>query len=240
MRCICPAPGSSWLPHRRYNDLEPRPRAVPGRLRRALVLNLSVVPDFLAIGGLVLVGASRWDGATPWPFLLTVLGGLSWAIGNLCSRRARAARPFDLMMWMTVVPPLPMWATALLAEGPHRVGHSLATAFSPGAGGALVGLLYTCLPATVLASGIWTWLLSRHPASSVGPFSLLVPVVGLTTAWLALGEQPSALELLGGAGVVAGVLVASSRSRRDREPPPPEAAATDAATGAVRTPTATG
>ena len=170
----------------------------------------------VALVGLALVGVSRWQGATPWPFVLTVLGGLSWAVGNVCSRRARAARPFDLMMWMTVVPPLPMWATALVLEGPDRVGRSLATAFTPGAGGALLGLLYTCLPATVLASGIWTWLLSRHPASSVGPFSLLVPVVGLSTAWLALGEQPSPLEVLGGVGVVVGVLVASSRPRRER------------------------
>ena len=33
----------------------------------------------------------------------------------------------------------------------------------------------------------------------VAPFSMLVPVVGISTAWLVLGERPGPLELVGGA-----------------------------------------
>ena len=84
------------------------------------------------------------------------------------------------------------------------------TSFTPAAVPALLGLGYACLIATAVAGGIWTWLMRSHPASKVAPFSMLVPVVGLTTAWLALGERPHPLEVLGGVVVVAGVLYGSS------------------------------
>ena len=43
---------------------------------------------------------------------------------------------------------------------------------------------------------------------------LLVPPVGIVSAWLCLGETPGAAELAGGAVLVLGVLVAQDRLRR--------------------------
>jgi O-acetylserine/cysteine efflux transporter len=58
-----------------------------------------------------------------------------------------------------------------------------------------------------------TWLLRRHPASRVSPFTLLVPPVGIGAAWVALGERPNPAELAGTAVVLVGLaLVASARS----------------------------
>jgi len=74
-----------------------------------------------------------------------------------------------------------------------------------------------------VGSGLWTTLLGRYPASTVAPFSLLVPVVGFSTAWLILGERPHPFELAAGAVVVGGVLLGSMRIARRRpalEPTP--------------------
>jgi O-acetylserine/cysteine efflux transporter len=158
----------------------------------------------VAAAGLAVVGSQRAAGAAGWPFLLVVLGGLGWALGNLAVRAARPADPLRLTLWMSVVPPLPMLAVSLVVEGPRAIGDALATA--PAAPWALIGLAYTCLVATVVGSGVWTWLLSRHPAGTVAPFSMLVPVTGLASAAVVLGERPHALEWLGCAVVVAGVL----------------------------------
>ena len=163
----------------------------------------------IAVAGLAIVGSQRLGGAAWWPFVLTVLGGLGWALGNLASRQARPENPLHLTLWMSVVPPLPMLALSLVFEGPTRVGHALIGA--PQATGALLGLLYTCVIGTAVGSGIWTWLMARHPAAVVAPYSMLVPVVGLTTAWLALGERPNGVELLGAVVVVTGVLLGSGR-----------------------------
>lgn len=118
--------------------------------------------------------------------------------------------------YAAAVPPLPMFALSLAFEGPARVADSLATAFTPSALPALLGLAYTIVIATVLGSGLWTWLMSRYPAGVVAPFSMLVPVVGMSAAYVGLHERLSAYDIVGGAVVVAGVLLGSVRHRRVR------------------------
>jgi O-acetylserine/cysteine efflux transporter len=110
-------------------------------------------------------------------------------------------------MWMSVVPPLPMFLLSWLVEGPSRIAGSFTDLTSRTGLLAVGGLVYTCLLATVVGTGIWTWLMARHPASTVAPFSMLVPITGLTTAWMVLGEQPSLVEGIGCAVVVLGVLL---------------------------------
>jgi O-acetylserine/cysteine efflux transporter len=168
----------------------------------------------VAVLGLTIVGSQRagGGGASWWPFGLTLLAGLGWAFGNLGSRLAAPPRPLHLTLWMSVVPPVPMLVLSLCTEGPDRIGTALSTATQ--APMAIIGLIYTCLIGTIAGSGIWTWLLARHPASTVAPYSMLVPVTGLSAAWLALDERPSTVELAGAAVVIAGVLLASRRPDR--------------------------
>jgi len=152
-------------------------------------------------------------GATLLPVLLTLCGGLGWALGNLCNRQARPARPFRLMLWMTVVPPVPLLALSLATEGPARIGTSLVTLGTQRGLLALAGLLFTVVVATLLGSGIWTALMSRHPSGTVAPFSMLVPVVGTASSWLFFGERTPAVEVACGVLVVAGVLYGSRPPR---------------------------
>ncbi|MDQ7991683.1 MAG: EamA family transporter [Propionicimonas sp.] len=184
------------------------------RLSRRQVIGIVV-----AVGGLCLVGVQRWESAALLPFLLTVAGGLGWALGNLGNRLASAgnpdAKPLHLVLWMSVVPPVPLLAASLLTEGTERIATSFTTLATTTGLLALAGLAYTILLGTLAGSGLWTHLMARYPASRVAPYSLLVPVVGITAAWLVLGERPAVLELAGSAVVVAGVLYGSSRRRQE-------------------------
>ncbi len=163
----------------------------------------------IAVLGMALVGLARAQAAAFWPFLLVLVGGLGWAFGNVSSRLAQPPNPLHLTLWMSVVVPVPMLVLSLAVEGPQQILTAVAGSLSLSALPAWVGLAYTCLIGTAVGSGIWTWLLVRHPAGVVGPFSMLVPVFGIATAALVLGERPVWLELLGGAVVVAGVLIGS-------------------------------
>ncbi len=164
----------------------------------------------VAVVGLAVVGWQRLDGPTTfWPFALVLAGAFSWALGNLCSAQARAPEPLHLTLWMSVVPVVPMLALSLVVEGPQRIADSLTRWGSPDALPAVAGLAYTVLVGTVLGSGIWTWLMARHAAGTVAPFSMLVPVVGMSAAWIVLGERVSGGEVAGAVLVVAGVLVAT-------------------------------
>jgi len=183
------------------------------RLTRRRVAGILV-----AVAGLALVGWQRADSAALLPFLLVLAGAFGWAIGNVCNARAQAPNPLHFTLWMSVVPVLPMLALALIFEGPHRIGDSLAGITQPEAQPALWGLAYTILIGTVAGSGVWSWLMARHPAGVVAPFSMLVPVVGMSAAWILLGESVSAGELIGAGLVVGGVLLGSRGARRSPAP----------------------
>ncbi|MFE3542311.1 EamA family transporter [Nocardia sp. NPDC059177] len=190
------------------------------RLRAVQVAGLAV-----AVAGMTIIGADRLATATLLPVLLTLAGGLGWAFGNIGARRAGAdspgVDPLHLTLWMSVVPVLPMLALSMLVEGPGTGFRALGTAVSSTAGlPALAALGYIAILATVCGSGLWTYLMSRYPAGTVAPLSLLVPVVGIAAAWLVFDEQPSAAALLGGVIVIAGAFAATT-SRRSAPAPEP-------------------
>lgn len=171
----------------------------------------------IAVLGLAAIAVHRSQVAAVLPVLLTLCGALGWAIGNVSTRKAQAPNALHLTLWMSVIPPLPMLVISLFVEGPERIGESLATAFTLEALPAVLGLLYVVVIATLVGYGIWNGLLKRYPSSTVAPFSMLVPVVGVLASWIAFGEIIDLTEMLAGAAVVAGVLVASYQ-RRIRRP----------------------
>lgn len=171
----------------------------------------------VAVAGMAAIVVAQAQTASLLPVVLTLLGALGWALGNLCSRRALQEGdrpdPLHLTLWMTTVPPVPLLAASMIVEGPAAGWASLAAAFSADGVAGLVALVYLTVVATVVAAGIWTTLLRRNSAGLVAPHSLLVPVVGLSVAAVVLGERPSAAELVAGLVVVLGVLAASTRGQ---------------------------
>lgn len=163
----------------------------------------------LAVAGLAVIAVHRSLTAAWLPLVLTLCGALGWAIGNVCSRQAKAPNGLHLTLWTAAVPPVPMLALALWVEGPGRIGRSLAEATTAEALPSVLGLLYVVVVATLVGYGLWNSLLSRHPSNVVAPFSMLVPVVGVLASWLAFGEVLDPVELIAGAVVVAGVLIGS-------------------------------
>ncbi|WP_240619515.1 EamA family transporter [Blastococcus sp. TF02-8] len=175
----------------------------------------------VAVVGLAVIAVHRAQSAAWVPVVLTLCGALGWAIGNVCSRQAKAPNAFHLTLWTAAVPPLPLLALALVVEGPDRIGRSLAGALTAQALPSVLGLLYVVVVATLVGYGIWNTLLSRHPSNVVAPFSMLVPVVGVLASWLAFGEVLDAVELTAGAVVVAGVLLGSRPGRAPAPAPVP-------------------
>ncbi|WP_084530470.1 EamA family transporter [Nocardia miyunensis] len=185
------------------------------RLRAIQILGLVA-----AVAGMALIGWDRARYAPVLPVLLTLAGGLGWAFGNIGSRLAaaggesgRKADPLHLTLWVAVVPPIPLFAMSLLVEGPSSGSRALLASFSGTGWPALAALAYTAILATVVGSGLWTYLMSRYPAGAVAPLSLMVPVVGIASSWLFLGERPTALSLVGGLIVIGGAFAATASGR---------------------------
>jgi O-acetylserine/cysteine efflux transporter len=182
--------------------------------------------QFLGIGigmaGLAVVALGHGR-SSPWlPLLLVLAAALSWAVGNVLSRRAKAASGLSLVVWSAVVVPIPAFALSLVVDSPAVVLAALTSL--PLA--AILSTLYTAIAASWLGYGIWNSLLARYPTGAVVPFSLLIPVIGILTAWLVQGEVPVGTEIVGGAVMLTGLAVAVVRlppRQRSKSPAIPEA-----------------
>jgi O-acetylserine/cysteine efflux transporter len=160
-----------------------------------------VVGVSLAIIGLATIAFGRAHGVPLLAVGLGVASAASWGCGNVVTRAAGATRPFSLLVWSSVVAPLPLLGLSLIFEG---VGRWQGAVSSVGASG-IAALAYVVIVSTFFGYGTWYRLLSRYPASTVAPFTLLVPVVGILTAWLVRGEHPTWGELLGSLVVLVGL-----------------------------------
>lgn len=155
--------------------------------------------------GIVVVGHSV---TAPWvPLVITLGAALSWAIGNVLSRRAKAASGLSLVVWSALVVPIPSFALALLLDGPDTVFSALSQLSLV----AILSTVYTAVAASLIGYGIWNTLMARYPTSAVVPFTLLVPVIGIAAAWLVQGEIPTFSEILGGTVMLVGLATAVIR-----------------------------
>jgi O-acetylserine/cysteine efflux transporter len=153
--------------------------------------------------GLVLIATPRMGSGEALPFLMTVAAAAMWGVANIIAKRAGRIDMLGFVVWASLFAPIPLFVLSLLIDGPDRVAAALLTLDLTATG----AVAYLAYPTTVIAFAIWGFLLSRHPAAVVTPFSLLVPVVGLASASLLLGESMTPIEALGGAVIVAGLVI---------------------------------
>lgn len=139
----------------------------------------------VAISGLALIGLTAGSGGvTGAGFAMLVAAALCWAFGNILMRGAGKADMLPLIAWLSIIPPLPLFALSYVFEGPERITEAMTHMNASGVG----AVLYLTVFATFIGYGGWGKLLKLYPAGTVAPFSLLIPVFGASCAYLAMGE----------------------------------------------------
>ncbi len=163
----------------------------------------------VAGAGLVLV-ALHLPSGTVLGFALVVAAALSWATANILIKRMPGDAPLAVVVWGSAAATVPLGLVALASEGPARIAHIVA-----GLGAAQwLGIAFQAWPTTLVAFGIWAWLLRRHPAGLIAPFTLLVPIVGMASAVWLLNEPVTWWKLAGGALVLGGLALNLAVTRR--------------------------
>ncbi|MCK9605419.1 MAG: EamA family transporter [Methylomonas sp.] len=66
---------------------------------------------------------------------------------------------------------------------------------------------YVVYPSTLLGYVAWGRLLSRYPAATVAPFTLLVPVFGISASALVLGEPLTDWKIYAALLVLSGLCI---------------------------------
>lgn len=163
-----------------------------------------IVGILIGLSGLCAIGLSLQASVPIIAFLVALAASLSWAIGNVIARGVKkGTNGVQMTVWSAIVVPVPLFALSVLVDGPAEVTHALAHP----TWGVVASVVYTAGCASLVGYVIWNSLLARFPASQVAPFSLLVPLVGVLSAWIVLGDRPTAPELIGGALLLLGVAV---------------------------------
>jgi len=157
----------------------------------------------IAFAGLAVIAATVGHDLTGIGLCLTGLAAMSFGLGNVLLKRLPGTDTLGLVVWLSLVPPLPALALSAVLDGVHTWPAML------GAAGwrEWLAILYLGLVATVLAYAIWGWLLRRHASATVAPFALLVPFVAAGASSLVFGECFSGLRVAGMALVMLGLAV---------------------------------
>jgi O-acetylserine/cysteine efflux transporter len=168
----------------------------------------------LAAGGLGCFGmnylaagsAGAAGGTTAAGFALCLAAAAMWAASNIVVRRAQRATPqFDVaafMVWSSLVPILPFVLLSLAFDAPGAQAHWQMASWR-----SWLSLAYLGWFATIFAYAMWTGLLKRHPVNRVAPFSLAVPLVGITSGMMVLGDVISGWQWAGITLIVASLAV---------------------------------
>ncbi|MGH8744323.1 MAG: DMT family transporter, partial [Burkholderiales bacterium] len=134
--------------------------------------------------------------------IIATAAGIVWAVSVIVAKKLRSRVELDLLS-------LTAWQMLL-----GSVVLVVVTLYIPQQPIELTGyfwfaVIYNAVLGTALAWLLWLYVLQRMPAGSAGLGSLMVPVVGVLSAWLELGEQPQQWDIAGMLLIGAALLLLS-------------------------------
>jgi O-acetylserine/cysteine efflux transporter len=155
----------------------------------------------LAASGLLVIVAHGGADATPLGVILVLAAALGWAGGNQVSRSSGPVNMLAYVVWSSLFALPPLLALALVVDGWPAIRAGMAQAGAV----AWAALIYQSVANSMFGYAVWGWLLARHPAATVAPLSLLVPVFGFSVSALVLGEAFPVWKLAAFALVLGGL-----------------------------------
>jgi O-acetylserine/cysteine efflux transporter len=172
-------------------------------LMRERVRGFQVMGLLLALAGLAVIAAHLDATVTLLGLMLVIGAAFFWACANLVVKSLGPVNMLHFMVWSSAFAVPPLLLISVLTEGVPAI-----TAALQGADAVVWGsVLWQALGNTLFGYGVWNWLLARHPAATVTPLALLVPVFGMGASALSLGEALPGWKLGAGALVLGGLAV---------------------------------
>lgn len=139
---------------------------------------------------------------------LTVLGSLIWSASSLIQRNLKGVPVLTIYAWIGLM------GTVLLApvvaaiepNGMRAIPHIPLKSFG--------WVAFSAIGSTLIGHGSMSWLLQRHPVSSVTPLTLAAPVLSVAFASMFFRTPLTPLMILGGIVALTGVAIVTIRSAR--------------------------
>jgi O-acetylserine/cysteine efflux transporter len=138
----------------------------------------------MALAGMGVIASHNGDGATLVGVALVLVAAMGWAFGNQAGREAGKVNMLAYVVWAALFAVPPLLVLSLLLEGPAAILKGIGQA-TPVTWAAVI---WQSVGNTMFGYACWAWLLSRYPAATVAPMSLLVPVFGFGASAVILHE----------------------------------------------------
>jgi drug/metabolite transporter (DMT)-like permease len=161
------------------------------------------VAVFLALCGLVLV-LSPWKLTNGFSSFIAVGGALFWAASAVYAKVLRSRHQVDLLSltaWQMIFGAVPLIVISLATWSSAPQWPSVFIA----------SLVYVAILGNAVAWILWLYILDSFSAGTAGLATLLTPVIGISSAWIQLGEQPGIVEGLGMIAIVGALLLVALR-----------------------------
>jgi len=157
----------------------------------------------LATAGIANIGMHT-DGTTTVLGLVMILGAaLSWAGGNIAAKEGKPSNMLAYVVWSSAFAVPPLFALSLVFEGSEAIASGLRDA----SWATWAAVAWQSWGNSLFGYAAWGWLLARHPAATITPMALLVPVFGMGASTFWLGEALPAWKLVAAALVMGGLAV---------------------------------
>ncbi|MDG4718619.1 MULTISPECIES: EamA family transporter [Thalassospira] len=161
---------------------------------------IAMLVAFCGVGLLLFVS----DGSiTAIGLALVVAAAAAWGVANIIMKRAGSVQMLSFVVWASLIPPIPLAILSFLTEDRAN----LATLGDQISWIGVGSILYLAYPVTLLGFAIWGRLLSTLPVGLVAPFTLLVPIVGMATSAMVLGEDFGPIKIISAILVMAGLMI---------------------------------
>jgi O-acetylserine/cysteine efflux transporter len=164
---------------------------------------VQVAGALVAFGGIGLIAATRWSNQALLPMVLAVAAACAWGVANVIAKKSGEKDMLAFVVWSSLFSPLPLFGLSWIFED-HA---AIVAALTHPSWTAIGSVLFLAWLATLVGFGIWNNLLSRYSAGTVAPFSLLVPIFGIASGVLVMGDDFTGLVVWGAVLVFAGLLL---------------------------------
>jgi O-acetylserine/cysteine efflux transporter len=156
----------------------------------------------IAFAGLALIAMTVDANLSLVGLGLAVAAAFSWAVGNVLVKRAPTVPMLPLVIWCSLVPPLPALLFSSIFDQQSIVEASLNASWL-----SIAAVIYSGFLGIAVAYAAWGYLLQRYPAAAVAPFALLTPCVGVVASKLIFGEVFSPARYAGMVLILCGLAI---------------------------------
>ncbi|EJN23231.1 amino acid metabolite efflux pump [Pseudomonas sp. GM80] len=141
----------------------------------------------LAAAGLLGIVLCSPGDASRAGLALVIGSAMAWSVGNVIIKVSKVREIFAFVVWASLFPPIPLM---LLTWSLHGSAPFIALPAQLNAM-TLFSLAFQVYAATHFSYWGWNLLLREYPISRVAPLSLLIPVFGIFSSMVILGQHPS-------------------------------------------------